>query len=191
MHTDPSAQPDPAAEGLDEGIPPGAIERFNLVTVLRDITARLTAMEASLFKAGKDPSASKGRLMIDLCKVIFGGWPAFGFLFLILFFSPLRDALRSMAEKVRSADEIQVGCVSLKTTIREVAVRSGATELSETVPALSSAATDLLLGGRRVEPKSIAWSIDGKAAKASARSTRGTLNQRETRTGSIGYSMTQ
>ena len=68
---------------------------------------------------------------------------------MILFYSPLREALNLIPEKVRLADEIQVAGVSLKSTIKKEALRVGAIDLSETIPRLSSPSIDLLLRAPR------------------------------------------
>src|SRR5437763_1732689 len=101
-------------------------------------------VEASLVKAGKHSNSKDRSAFLDLCKVVFGGWPALGFLFLLLFYSPLRDALNAIPDKVRTADEIGVLGVSLKSTIRAEAARIGESKLSDTIPRLSSSAIELL-----------------------------------------------
>src|SRR5262249_16870672 len=86
---------------------------------------------------------------LELFKIVLGGWPAFGLLFMLLFYRPVRDAINAIPEKVRSADEIGVLGVSLKNTIRVEAEKIGAIQLSETLPTLSPAAVEFLLRGSR------------------------------------------
>jgi hypothetical protein len=126
----------------------GPLERMHLASVLGQVGQRLTSIEASLAQGQKvkPPSSS---VLLDLTKVLFGGWPAFGLLFLLLFHSPLREALNAIPEKVKAADEIGFPGVSLKSTLRVEAEKIGASRLSESLPSLSAAAVEMLLRSSR------------------------------------------
>jgi hypothetical protein len=95
---------------------------------------------------------STGKLsntLVEILKVFFGGWPALTLVFLLLFYSPLRDALDAIPDKVKRADEIGVLGISLKTTIRVEAARLGVNTLSETIPNLSPPAIEMLMRAPR------------------------------------------
>ncbi|MFZ1219808.1 MAG: hypothetical protein WAO00_10970 [Chthoniobacterales bacterium] len=101
------------------------------------------------FEADLRAKPPKGSFLIEFFKVIFGGWPALGLLFLILFYAPLRDALNAIPEKVKNAAEVGAFGVSLKSTVQVEAAKLGAGNLSETIPRLSGAAIELLLRAPR------------------------------------------
>jgi len=125
----------------------GPIERLHFVTVLKDMTTRLGALEE---KVAKDPvGKTRGNSFLEFLKILLGGWPAFGILFILLFYLPLKEALKAIPDKVKAAEEIQVAGVSLKTTIKKVASSRGLEGLGETIPRLSSHAIELLLRGPR------------------------------------------
>jgi hypothetical protein len=119
----------------------------------RDFSQRLLSLEDKLGK-DRDSGSSVGTTFIDFFKVLFGGWPALGFLFLVLFYSPLREALNAIPAKVKSAQEIGVLGVSLKSSIQVEAARLGANSLSETIPRLSSGAIEVLLRAPK-DPESL------------------------------------
>ncbi len=126
----------------------GPVERANLVAHLALISQRLSDVEA-LLKARPTESSSASKSWLEFLKVLFSGWPAFGLLFMLLFYVPVRDAINAIPEKVKSADEIGVLGVSLKNTIRVEAEKVGAIQLSETLPTLSPAAVEFLLRASR------------------------------------------
>lgn len=136
-------------EELPSGIStsPEPLQTITLSLALGAIGERLSGLEAQIKKQSDKPEKS-GNSLLEIAKVIFGGWPALGFLFLILFYSPLRDALNAIPAKVRNAEEIGILGVSLKTTIKAEAIRLGANSLSETIPTLSAPAIQTLLRGR-------------------------------------------
>jgi hypothetical protein len=147
--------PPPSEERLAR-VGAGPIERLSLSVLLKDVTLRLGAIEETLAKRSSADSRMRP-LALELSRVIFGGWPALGFLFLLLFYAPLRDALASIPDKVRSAEEIQLGNMSLKSTIKAVAATQGLGALGEKIPELSSAAIELLLRAPRGNVESL-WS---------------------------------
>lgn len=142
----------------------GPIERANLVAHLGLISQRLSEVERHL-KAKPADAASSSKTWLEFAKVVLGGWPAFGLLFMFLFYSPIRDAINAIPEKVRSADEIGVMGVSLKNTIRVEAERVGAVQLSETLPALTPAAVEFLLRGSRDYNSLVSYSLDSSDPK--------------------------
>lgn len=119
---------------------------LHMAMTLRDVAQRLSSVEEKL--DSRDASPRKGRLL-EFSRVVFGGWPAFGFLFILLFYSPLKEALNAIPEKVKAADEIGVLGVSLKSTIKVEAAKLGELKLSETIPSLSNAAIEFLLRAPR------------------------------------------
>lgn len=136
--------PGPAVSNDDVLAGAGPIERASLSMSLEHLARRLASLEAVI--AAKPPGPTRVLpSVVEVAKVVFGGWPAFGLLFLILFYGPLRDAISAIPEKVKAADEIGVLGVSLKSTLRREAERAGAITLSETLPALSASAVELLL----------------------------------------------
>jgi hypothetical protein len=135
----------------------GPLERLNLLTLLKDMTNRLGALEAALSKPTNSEGKSRGQFLLELFKTLLGGWPAFGFIFLIMFYFPLRDALRAIPDRVKSADEIQLPGVSLKSTIKKVADSQGLAGLGETIPKLSSPAIELLLRAPRHEESLVSF----------------------------------
>ena len=124
------------------------IEQLAIHGLLRDITFRLSSVE-DVLKQKHDQNAQLGRGVLDFAKTVLGSWAAFGFLFLLLFYFPLRDVLLSLPAKIQSADEIGVGSVTLKSTIQRVAVSQGVAGLGESIPALSNQAIQLLLRAPR------------------------------------------
>jgi hypothetical protein len=134
---------------LAAGAEAGPIERLHLLTLLKDMTNRLGALEATLSKPRRAEGNPRGKFFLEFLKILLGGWPAFGFIFLIIFYFPLRDALLAIPDRVRSADEIQLPGVSLKSTIKKVAVSQGLEGLGETIPKLASPAIELLLRAPR------------------------------------------
>ena len=121
-----------------------SVEMVGVAMALRGVARRLIDLEEKL-DAQREGTPRRGGRFLEFSKIVFGGWPALGFLFIILFYFPLRDALNAIPEKVKTADEIGVLGVSLKSTIRVEAAKLGETKLSETIPSLSNAAIELLL----------------------------------------------
>jgi hypothetical protein len=121
---------------------PGPLHMISVAIALQNVGQRLSLVEARLEKS----TGSSGKLsntFVEILKVFFGGWPALALLFLLLFYSPLRDALNAIPDKVKRADEIGVLGVSLKSTIRVEAARLGVNTLSETIPNLSPSAIEI------------------------------------------------
>lgn len=118
-----------------------AVQTMSLAFALDNLARRLVEMEKKLDAHG-NPRAGK---ILEFWKAIFSGWPAFGLVFILLFYSPLRAALNSIPDKVKNANEIAAFGVSLKSTIKAEAAKVGDSKLSETIPSLSNAAVQLLL----------------------------------------------
>lgn len=117
---------------------------IGLTMALKGMGERLESIEEKVAgKGGLGSAIWKG--FIDLSKIVFGGWAAFGFLFVILFHAPLREALQAIPEKVKDAEEIGLLGVSLKSRIIEEAKKAESVQLSESIPRLSSSAIALLL----------------------------------------------
>jgi hypothetical protein len=138
------------------------LDRLELALLLRDISTRLGAVESALSKTAKDQPNHRTQMLLDILRILLGGWPAFALLALIIFYSPLRTALNAIPAKVQSADEVTVGPISFKRTIKAEALRLGATDLSESIPKLSGPAIELLLRAVR-KPNSealISYTLD-------------------------------
>ncbi|WP_106794315.1 hypothetical protein [Aquimarina sp. Aq78] len=119
-----------------------SIENLSLNELIGDITQRLSSIEHNLSQQQK---IKDNNSLLEFLKVIFGGWPVFGLLFLILFYAPLKEVFKSIPDKIKSANEIQVGNVSLKTTFKEVAEFQGFVNLGNVIPKLSSSSIENLL----------------------------------------------
>nr|WP_299486125.1 hypothetical protein [uncultured Allomuricauda sp.] len=120
------------------------IAQFNINQLLTNLNDKLDSIDKRV-GALESPNSSLRKILMDLLKTLVGGWPAFGLVFLILFYSPLKEALNSIPDKVRDASEISVGGVSLKTTIKEVANTKGLDELGVVIPQLSKSALEQLI----------------------------------------------
>lgn len=120
--------------------------QFNLSHLLKNFTDKLESIDNRIAKLEVPKKESSGRFFMEILKTLVGGWPAFGLLFLILFYSPMKEALNSIPDKVRNANEISVGGVSLKSTIKQVASVQGLTKLGDEIPLLSEFAIEVLLG---------------------------------------------
>lgn len=125
-----------------------AVETASIAATLALVTQRIANIESRIAQPSVVSQSSRSALL-DLAKVVLGGWPAFGLIFMLLFYEPVRDAINAIPEKVRSAEEIGLLGVSLKSTIRAEAEKVGAIQLSETLPSLSPAAVEFLLRGSR------------------------------------------
>ncbi|NDZ12057.1 hypothetical protein C7T35_15370 [Variovorax sp. WS11] len=115
-----------------------------IVIAMNDVGRRLAGIEASLASKQSD-SPKSNTALLEVLKVLFGGWPAFALILLLLFYVPLRDALNEIPDKVRKARNISVGTISLQSTIKDEAVKLGTPNLANTVPRLSADATYMLL----------------------------------------------
>jgi hypothetical protein len=137
--------------------------------VLGRLAEQIQRIEDNLKKVQQPAKQGVGSHVIEILKVILGGWPAFGLIFLVLFYGPLREALSAIPDKVRSANEIGVVGISLKTTLATEARKQGLGNLSETVPALSPRAIEDLLRGSRTHNSVTSWSStkDGRIARIS------------------------
>lgn len=143
---------------------PEPVHSVVLAIALRDMAQRLASVEEQ-FQADPRANPPKSPFIIEFFKVIFGGWPALGLLFLVLFYSPLRDALNAIPEKVKTASEIGALGVSLKSTFQVEAAKLGAGKLSETIPGLSGAAIERLLRAPRNSESLVSYT-EGSEGKA-------------------------
>jgi hypothetical protein len=140
------------------------------LVLLGRMSEQLRSIEAQLAKPGEDKT-SAAMFVLEVFKVALGGWPVLGLVFLILFYVPIRAALNAIPEKVRTADEIGLpGGLSLKSSIKAEATRSGLRSLAETLPELSPAAIEMLLGAQRStgEPglQLVSWSGEDQTTTA-------------------------
>lgn len=144
------AEPLPAkpSSNIDANDDLGSLHSIGLAIALRDVAQRLSSLEEKLEK-NRAAGSRNGEFFIELCKVVFAGWPVLGLVFLFLFYSPLREALNAIPEKVRTAAEIGALGVSLKSALQVEAAKLGAGNLSETIPRLSAGAIELLLRAPR------------------------------------------
>jgi len=150
--------------------PNGPLEQLSLHELLHSITKRLSHIEAAL-ETGKDgeEGAQPRHPLVELMKVLFGSWPAFAFIALILFYVPVRDALNAIPAKVRSADEIGLpGGFALQSTIDKVAAASGHVDQAKVIRALSNGAIQVLLQAPRGarSPISFVNTADGNQCSA-------------------------
>jgi hypothetical protein len=136
-----------------------AIETASLAATLALVTQRIANIEGRLAQPPVANSSSRSEIL-EFAKVVLGGWPAFGLIFMLLFYEPVRDAINAIPEKVRSAEEIGLLGVSLKSTILAEAKKAGAFQLSETLPSLSPAAIEFLLRGSREYNSLVAFNKD-------------------------------
>ena len=140
-----TAQVNPATELKKDA---DSIHLVSLSITLQDLARKISAVEEKL--DGNQKEGTRKATILEFCKVVFGGWPALGFLFLLLFYSPIRQALNAIPEKVKSAQEIGVLGMSLKSIVQVEAAKQGEHKLSETIPQLSSAAIELLFHAPRL-----------------------------------------
>jgi len=133
------------------------IGQLTLSLALGDLSRRMAALETTVASSAQAKGPGRG---MEFLKVVLGGWTALGFVFLVLFYAPLRDALNAVPDLVRSADEVGVMGISLKRTIRNEAARLGANALPDTIPKLSAAAIELLLRGTRMPDPLISYEPD-------------------------------
>jgi hypothetical protein len=127
-----------------------------------------------LLTAASTPKPERSKPFLEAAKIIFGGWPVLGLVFLILFYAPLRDALNAIPEKVRGAEEIGVMGVSLKSVFSDEARKQGLGSLSQVIPDLSPAAIEELIRGSRGYNGMTSWfpTKDDKIASISFPSER-------------------
>jgi hypothetical protein len=137
---------------------PSSVEGVALAISLDQLGRRLSSLEAAV--ANTKATDGRGGTLAELAKAALGGWPAFGLVFLVLFYSPLRDAIKAIPEKVKTADEITALGVSLKTSLKTEAERIGAVSLSQTLPSLSPAAVELLLRARPDSNSLVSYTMD-------------------------------
>ena len=118
--------------------------------LLAQLAERLTSLETKVTSAillNRSPVFN----MFELVKLVFTGWPAFGLVIVLLFYSPIREALHAIPEKVRSADEIGLVGISLKATVKSEAAKSGVAALGDLLPRLSAGAVELLIQSNKSE----------------------------------------
>jgi len=147
MTADPVGGPSPPASPRNSP----AIEHLSLTVVLDHLATRIASLEEQLTRRASPGGAGKA---IEVLKAL-SGWPTFGLVFLVLFYVPLRDAIGAIPDKVKQAEQIELLGVSLKSTLRVEAQKIGAISLSETLPALSPRAVELLLRGVRDREESL------------------------------------
>jgi hypothetical protein len=143
----------------DRNPPPPAepSQSAGVLFALQSMTQYLSTIESKVEKLSAKSKLGVLEFLIELSKVFFGGWPAFGFLFLLIFYAPLTQTLNEIPSKIKSADEFSVGVASFKRSIVNSAERIGAINLSTTLPNLSPRAIDLLLRTPMSEESLIAF----------------------------------
>lgn len=113
------------------------------------ILERLRIIEEKM-AANNAPRQSKYQHVIDAVKLILGGWPAVGLIFMVVFYSPIRKSLDAIPKKIETAEELEVAGVSLKKTIKKEAEKTGLDNLAKILPSLSpDAITQLLKANER------------------------------------------
>src|ERR1700759_1585830 len=112
--------------------PIDALNQLTTQGLLRDQNARLERLEAPLDRK----AAGRGHLgeSLDLIKALLGSWATFAFVFLLLFHKPVYDLLTVLPDKVRSASEIGLGGVTLKSAVQRVATSQGVAGLGKSIP---------------------------------------------------------
>lgn len=110
------------------------------------IHQKLTSIETKLSESINPIMLS----IVELIKSVLLGWPALGIIFLLLFQDPIGKILEVLPKKLLSANEIGIAGLSLKSTIKKEAQRSGMTDLSKTLPTLSPGAIELLLSIEKI-----------------------------------------
>lgn len=133
------------------------VSATTLALALQGIERRLDDVDERLGKVAA-AGGSKENPVLAAAKVILGGWPAFGILFLILFYGPIHEAINAIPGKVRQADEIGILGLTLKSAIRKQAERIGASTLSETIPKLSREAIAKLLIAPAMDESLVSYS---------------------------------
>ncbi len=69
----------------------GPMKRLSLSTLLDDIRSKLIRIQDELSAANKKVAAGQSRILLEISKIVFGGWPAFAIVFVIAFYFPLRN----------------------------------------------------------------------------------------------------
>ncbi|WP_313625632.1 hypothetical protein [Achromobacter sp.] len=161
-------RPDTAASAVQsqdlKDVGAGPLERASLSSSLALIGQRLTSLEARLQNTAGEAKPTSPT-WLEFAKIVFGGWPAFGLIFMLLFYGPVRDAINALPEKVKSAEEMSVLGVSLKTTIRVEAEKIGSIQLSQTLPTLSPAAVEFILRDSPAHNALVSYSKQGDLVK--------------------------
>jgi hypothetical protein len=81
----------------------------------------------------------------ELLKAILTGWTTFAIIFLVLFYTPIKEAISSIPQKVKSAEKIELGGVTLIDAIEKEAKKVGKNDLFKTIPLLSKDALELFI----------------------------------------------
>lgn len=118
------------------------IAQFNLYQSLTTITDKLKSIDE---RVSNLESPRKGNVFMETFKAIVGGWPAFGLLFLVLFYTPLQKVMDALPKKFEGATEFTMAGISIKTKIQEVADIKGVTAIGKAIPKLSDSAIESLI----------------------------------------------
>lgn len=110
---------------------------------LRQLSAHMHRLEMLI--SGQATEKAPAPFLLELLKLVFGGWPVFGFVFLALFYIPFRQILETFPEKMRHAEEINLGGVSLKSSFKKEAIAQGLLDLTYIIPNLSNSAIETFL----------------------------------------------
>ncbi|MFM0140465.1 hypothetical protein [Caballeronia grimmiae] len=123
----------------------GPLERTNLASILGGIGQRLSDLEDRLkLPHSNEPNSST---WLEFAKIVFGGWPIFGFVVLIAFYQPLSNALNSISGNLKRTNEIAAFGITFKMAVEDEAEKSGQVQLSKTLPSLTTPALAFLLRG--------------------------------------------
>lgn len=107
---------------------------------IKNIIQKLTSNEDILI-SNKN---TKSNTFIEIFRIIFGGWYAVGFLFILLYHTQINEILNMIPNKIKSSNEVSLLGISMKSTIKKEAIKVGAIKLSETIPSLSKESLELL-----------------------------------------------
>lgn len=136
----------PNADAAEAASVNSKFQELALHLLLQDVVEQLRSIKAKLeSNQDKRPKPDITSSLIEVLKVALTGWPAFGIIFLLLFYSPVHDAITSIPEKVRRADEIHVAGIALKSALKTEAIKVGDTDLADVLPKLSFTSIKALL----------------------------------------------
>jgi hypothetical protein len=130
------------------------LDQSNTRNIDIEIINKLNNIERQITESAKSDPQKNQSCIFQLLKLTLSSWPAFGLIFLLIFFFPINNAIKSLSEKVKSANEIQVAGMSLKSKIETVASKKGIGKIAENLSELSSNSIELLLKAPR-ESKSL------------------------------------
>lgn len=117
------------------------LDKKNMLSINNEIIERID-------KLGKAIGTTKFSYKKDIFKLIsklLTGWTTVAFVFLFLFYIPIKEVISSIPIKLKSANEISVGGLTIKESIVKEAVKIGNFDLSKSIPLLTREALEVLL----------------------------------------------